>query len=222
MGNHFERRAQLLAAGMRRAEAADKAASVKEPLTDLKAALGNGSKPDITHVRKPLMNYIARACEYGSAKYERANYMRPTGSSREDFIRFGAYLRSAISHFVETADAMELHLSQDPKLEDLEGMRAAMYAADTDVTPGASVGASGLPHVAHGLAGAMMALVQATGAGMLPADPGQPWVSVCESDEGEVHSPPPRPCCAGCGEPIEGTFECFKGGNWHGHCLDLE
>lgn len=146
-------------------------------MEDMKAALGNGSKPDLTHVRTAIMTYIARACEYGSAKYERANYMRPTKNDTpaENFKRFRSYLRSAYSHIGKTLDRMELHLALDPNLEDTEGMRKAAFAADPDVTPGAKVGASGLPHVAHAGAGLMMAIVQAVLYGLLPEDPGQPW-----------------------------------------------
>lgn len=144
-------------------------------MQDMKAALGNASKPDITHVRTALMTYIARACEYGSAKYERSNYMRRKDSPREDFERFRAYLRSAWSHIGKILDAMELHQANDPDLEDVTGMMRACYAADTDVTPGAPVGASSLPHVAHAGAGLMMAIVQGVLCGMLPEDPGQPW-----------------------------------------------
>ena len=108
------------------------------------------------------MVYVARACEYGSAKYERANYLRRTPCEKQDFIRFGGYLRSAIGHLEDVAESMEIHLSQDPELRDIAGMKKAMYAADESATPGAKVGASYLPHLAHGLAGAMMALVQAT------------------------------------------------------------
>ena len=164
-------------------------------LRDTKAALGNASKPDLTHVRRSFMVYIARACEYGSAKYERANYMRQAGdgSTRDNFLRFGAYLRSAMSHLTGTLDAMELHLANDPDLEDEQGMLAAMYAADTDETPGAAVGASLLPHVAHGAAGLMMAVVQAVLYGALPEDPGQPWAAV-EPEAVPVHvEPEPTP-----------------------------
>ena len=144
---------------------------------DMKAALGNASKPDHTHVRTAIMTYIARACEYGSAKYERANYMRPTpdGSVKSNFIRFGGYLRSVQTHIAATLDSMELHLATDPDLEDEAGMLSAAYAPDTDETQGAKVGASGLPHVAHAAAALMMATVQATLYGLLPSDPGQPW-----------------------------------------------
>ncbi len=147
-------------------------------MKDMKAALGNNSKPDITHVRTAIEVYIARACEYGSAKYERGNYMRlPEGGDnvRDHFIRFGGYLRSVKSHVNKTLDSTERHLANDPELLDEDGMKAAAFAPDPDATEGAPVGASGLPHVAHASAALMMAIVQATMYGLLPEDPGQPW-----------------------------------------------
>jgi hypothetical protein len=144
-------------------------------LRDIKAALGNGLKPDITHVRKATMVYIGRGSEYGNAKYERANYDRPTGSVKGDFERFRGYIRAAVGHLMDTLDAMERHQSQDPHLEDERGLKLAAYAPDTDATPGAKVGASYLPHVAHAAASLNMAIEQAVRYGLLPADPGQPW-----------------------------------------------
>ena len=142
---------------------------------DLKAALGNGSKPDTTHVRHPTKVYIARASEYGNDKYERANYLRPTGSRREDFERLRGYLRAGIDHFTKVLDSMEYHQSEDPDLLDWGGMQVAAYAVDTDVTPGASVGASLLPHMAPGVASINRAITPAVRCGLLPEDPGQTW-----------------------------------------------
>lgn len=150
-------------------------------MKDLKAALGNSAKPDITHCRTPFLNYTSRACMYGSFKYERSNFIRPTGDgphatpTREDFERFRAYLRAAASHIFQTLDAMERHQSGDPTLLDVEGMRRAAFAVDTDVTPGAKIGASLLPHVSPACASLNMAITQAADCGLLPADPGPTW-----------------------------------------------
>lgn len=152
-------------------------------MKDLKEALGNARKPDTTHVRQAFQFYISRAGELGDVKYERGNYRRPTGGVRHteptkaDFERFRSYLRAARSHIDETLDSMELHLATDPQLTDIAGMKTAAYAADTDVTPGAKVGASLLPHVSPAAASLMMAITQATDCGLLPRDPGQPWVT---------------------------------------------
>lgn len=146
-------------------------------LKDTKEALGTRKKPDLTHVRVAPCNYIARAKEYGSDKYERGNYLRRTKGTKEDFLRFGAYLRAGMSHTMNVLDSMEAHLAQDPALEDEGGMQIAAYAADTDTTPGAKVGASMLPGIAHAMASLSMAIAQATDSGLLPKDPGSPWLN---------------------------------------------
>lgn len=152
-------------------------------MKDMKEGLSSARKADITHVRTPFLVYTARPCEYGSDKYERGNFLRPASGDpagsveamRAAFQRFRSYLRADLAHTLATLDAMEKHLAGDPKLEDVEGMKRAAYAADTDVTPGAKVGASKLPHIAHGCASKMMAITQAVDAGLLPDDPGTPW-----------------------------------------------
>jgi hypothetical protein len=142
---------------------------------DMKAALRGGVKPDLTHIRTPLLNYIARACEYGNDKYERSNYLRVTSGLPADFERLRAYLRAAISHTLQTLDAMEAHQATDPKLEDVEGMKKAALAVDTDPDKTGKVGPSMLPHLCGAAASFMMAITQAANAGLLPADPGTPW-----------------------------------------------
>lgn len=153
---------------------------------DLKEALGSRRKPDTTHVRYSFIVYTSRACEYGDDKYERANYRRPTGGkahsepTAEDFRRFRAYLRAAKDHVEKTLDAMELHQAGDYHLTDVEGMKRAAYAADTDETPGNKIGASRLPHVSPAAASLNMAITQAVDCGLLPADPGAPWLDQAE------------------------------------------
>jgi hypothetical protein len=144
---------------------------------DMKEALSSGRKPDITHMRKATMVYGGRACEYGDkrkgGKYVRANFRRPTGEGPAgDFLRFREYLRASFSHI---ADTLEMHEALDPEFKDVEGMKRAMYAEDTDSLEGCPVGPSGLPHVAHAVASINMAITQAVDCGMLPKDPGQPW-----------------------------------------------
>ncbi len=145
-----------------------------ESLKDMKAALGTNVKPDITHIRTPLLNYGARNCEYGNDKYERANYIRPTqGGLAADFNRYRGYLRAAMSHLVRNLDAMERHQALDPNLTDEVGMRAACFAVDND--PSEKVGPSLLPNIGGTVASLNMALEQAVAAGLLPNDPGTPW-----------------------------------------------
>lgn len=145
-------------------------------MKDMKAALGNSTKPDHSHARTAIKTYIARACEYGSDKYQRANYMRPIGDNTpaDNFERLRGYLRSVDTHVSKALDSMEKHLALDPELQDVEGMLVAAYAADTD--PGNEfVGPSNLPHISHASAALMMAIVQATMYGILPEDPGKTW-----------------------------------------------
>jgi len=149
-------------------------------MKDLKEALLSTRKPDITHVRAGVRTYIARACEYGSAKYERANFLRPTGAGAHaqpngaDFDRLRTYLRGMVSHTMHVLDAMEAHQASDPMLADVAGMQRAAYAADVD-EGNAKVGPSGLPHLCGAFASGMMGLEQAIACGLLPADPGQTW-----------------------------------------------
>ncbi len=158
-------------------------------MRDAKEALSSARKPDITHVRSAFATYTARPCEYGCDKYERSNFMRPTGNgphdvpTRADFERLRAYLRAAMGHVMATLDSMERHQSQDPKLEDVGGMIDAAYAIDTDAKPGQAIGASMLPHVAHACASLNMAIQQAVDCGLLPADPGTPWREVAKPVE---------------------------------------
>lgn len=168
-------------------------------LSDLKEGLSSARKPDVTHVRRVLLSYVARACEYGNARYARANYLRPVAGPYDgtpkpaDFRRLRSYLRAALSHVACALDALELHESLDPGLEDVEGMRRAALAADTDEPPaGSKVGASHLPHLAHAAASLMMALVQAALSGLLPEDPGQTWEVRGEEPRGEEPQPVPK------------------------------
>lgn len=151
-------------------------------LKDMKEALSSTRKADTTHVRKAFQDYVARPCEYGSEKYQRANFLRfvPDGvphsePNASDFERFRAYLRAARGHIDDVLESMERHQAGDPGLTDVPGMKTAAFAIDTDTKPGQALGASLLPHVAPACASLMMAVTQATDCGLLPKDPGQPW-----------------------------------------------
>src|SRR5574342_25504 len=152
-------------------------------MKDMKEALSSGRKADTTHVRRHFQIYTARMCEWGSVKYERANYLRPPGPAKKtcdspmarSFERYRGYLRAARDHIDDVLQAMEKHQSTDPLLENDAGMRAAAYAVDTDEKPGCQFGASHAPHVAPACASLMMAIEQAVMYGLLPADFGTPW-----------------------------------------------
>jgi Domain of unknown function (DUF5664) len=153
----------------------------KPTLVDMKEALGNSIKPDITHITTAFLNYNARACEYGSEKYQRGNYRRRLPSRKDDFNRALAYLRALLSHTTKAIDSMSIHLSRDPELVDYVGMARAVLARDTDTN--GIFPASGLPHLAHAAASMVMLLTQATDAGLLPLDPGCPWRQLTEETE---------------------------------------
>lgn len=148
--------------------------------TDQKESLSSTRKADTTHVRSGIRTWIARTCEYGTAKgYDRGNFLRATGNGAHetptaaDFERLTSYLRAAIDHATRTLDSMEHHRAGDPKLVDVEGMKIAAYARDTDQSN--AFPPSGLPHLCGSAASLMMALEQAIDCGLLPADPGRPW-----------------------------------------------
>jgi hypothetical protein len=159
-------------------------------LRDIKEALGNARKAGFSHVRSALKRYVARACEWGTFRYVRSNYLRPANDAprdsveavRAEFNRHRTYLEAADRHLTGILDKMELHQATDPDLVDIEGMRRAVYAADTDVDPKTGV-ASGLPHACGLAASINMAITQATTYGLLPEDPGQPWVGALADKE---------------------------------------
>lgn len=162
-------------------------------LKDMKEGRGPGRKADLTHARTPFLNYVARPCEYGCEKYQRANYLREVGEAPHpnaaDFERMREYLRATISHITQVLDAMELHQAQDPHLKDTEGMKRAAFAVDTDETPGSPVGPSLLPHLAPAAASLNMAIMQATTYGLLPADPGRTWARRDHSERDSEKEP---------------------------------
>ncbi len=163
-------------------------------MRDMKEALGNARKPDITHVRKALKYHIARACEYGSDKYERANFMRDSGgTAKEQVEALRVYARAAMGHLDDFLESLEMHESTDPNFEDIDGLCLAMYAEDTDAKPGCKVGASHLPHLAHGAASFMMLLTKLVLGGWLPMDPGTPWREQAPAQPEAVPEPVEEP-----------------------------
>lgn len=147
-----------------------------KPPVDLKESLSSGRKPDISHMRTPFLVYGSRACEYGSAKYQRANFLRRTGGGMaDDFQRLRSYLSAVQRHVLEVLDRMEAHQAVDPLLLDDDGMKVVAFCCDNDFTPGAPVGPSKLPHLCGAVASLNMAIAQAVDCGLLPRDPGQPW-----------------------------------------------
>jgi hypothetical protein len=190
-------------------------------MKDMKESLNSTRKPDITHCRRSIMVYIARAAEYGVAKgYGRANYLRATEDEHHpgpgDWERFRAYLRAALSHLQATLDEMEHHQADDLHLTDIEGMLESAYAADEDATP--EFPASGLPHVAHLAASVMMAIEQAVAFGLLPEDPGQPWAKEAAYRKGIVDEFASRPPGMVSGVALKSDTDRFHGIDRREHC----
>ncbi|MCF6205296.1 MAG: hypothetical protein L3J47_00180 [Sulfurovum sp.] len=131
------------------------------------------NKPDPTYLKTPTINYIARASSYGDYLYQRADYLKPTNSIKEDFVRLRACLGAALRHLTKACDAMDKHQATDLLLEDENGLKRAAYAADTDYST--SHVASLLPHVAHAVSRLNIGIAQAAWSGLMPEDPGTPW-----------------------------------------------
>jgi hypothetical protein len=167
---------------------------VSGPLRDMKEALSNRRKPDVTHVRLTIKNYISRANEYGNVKgYERGNFLRPSDGiphdvpNAADFRRLREYLRAMMNHADLVLNAMELHEAMHPQIDDdIAAMKAACFCPDDDQPPN-GFPPSMLPHLAACAASLNIALEQAALCNLLPRDPGRPWESV------EPEALPPLP-----------------------------
>ena len=155
---------------------------------DLKEALSSFRKPDLSHMRTPFLVYGTRGCQYGDYKYERSNYLREMETFSEDVERFRGYLTSTLRHVLAVLDSIEYHQANDPSLKDVEALKKAVYAIDLDVKPGDKYGPSKLPHVCGAIASLQMAVVQAVRAGVLPEDPGTPWLEEEEQEKADICS----------------------------------
>lgn len=133
---------------------------------DMKEGL-TGGKPMLSEIPHAALVYAARGFEYGHSpgKYERGNYLRPQVDLLADFHRMQFYLDAVFRHGTKLTTEMNRALGcTDKTKEDL------IKAANTvDIE-------SGLSHLTGMLANLMMAVQQAVDAGLIPADPGQPWL----------------------------------------------
>jgi hypothetical protein len=132
------------------------------PLSDMKAALG-GKKPVLAHVSVALLNYVARAHQYGAQKYEMGNYLRKP-SAGTDVDRLLEYISAAQRHLAQWADSIIRF--EGKGLGAKVRKDEAYFGADDE---------SKLPHAAHAGASLSMALQQAADAGLIPLDPGITW-----------------------------------------------
>ena len=159
---------------------------------DQKEAFGNARKPDLSHVRRSLMNHIARACDYGGYKgYERGNFLRDSGSVKANLERVRGYLTANLRHTTDVLDAIEMMQASNPTLEDWAAVCDAVGTPDLDAPAGKEP--SYLPHLAGMAASVMLAIEVAYQSGMIEQDPGTPWVDAEWKPEPVVFSESDRP-----------------------------
>lgn len=131
---------------------------------DMKEGLTNG-KPQLSQIPHAAQVYASRSFEYGSQKYERGNYLRPTVDRLADFDRLASYLDAALRHITKVTTEMNRARGCTDKSE--IDLKTAAACIDVE---------SGLPHLCGAMCSIMMAVQQAVDAGLIPADPGQPWL----------------------------------------------
>lgn len=139
----------------------------KAPIkTDMKEGL-TGGKPMLSELPYAALVYASRGFEYGHSpgKYERGNYLRPTVDILADFHRMQFYLDAVLRHTTKLTTEMNRALGCGDKTE--AELKAAAMTIDVE---------SGLSHLTGMLANGMMAVQQAVDAGLIPVDPGQPWL----------------------------------------------
>jgi hypothetical protein len=116
--------------------------------------------------------YMARAIAFGAAKYARGNYHGPPPASlgaNAGAMRLLGYIDAAQRHLARVADAMNRALGTGGDL--------AAAAATRDEDGGGKFPASMLPDLAHALASLGIGVSCGVDDGLLPEDPGQPWVA---------------------------------------------
>lgn len=133
---------------------------------DMKEGLTAG-KPCLSEIPHAPLVYAARGFEYGHSpgKYERGNYLRPQVDRLADFHRMQFYLDAVFRHGTKLTTEMNRALGCTDCSE--VKLKAAAMAQDEE---------SGLSHLCGMLANLMMLVQQAVDAGLIPADPGQPWL----------------------------------------------
>lgn len=132
-------------------------------IADMKAALtpAGPGKPRLSLIPRAALDYLARALQYGSDKYAIGNFHRdaPSGVSADE--RLLVYLDAVLRHATSASDALVRARGRG------DNLTAAACVQDDD---------SGLPHLAHLLAAASLAVACAANDGLIPADPGAPWL----------------------------------------------
>jgi hypothetical protein len=111
--------------------------------------------------------YGSRGLEYGADKYARGNYFGAPPASVDPVDRFLEYLDAAKRHIGKIAQAINVAKGTGGDA------RAACACPDDESSGGFP--ASHLPHIAHAIAGLLIAVECGINDGLLPEDPGQPW-----------------------------------------------
>lgn len=120
--------------------------------------------------------YDARNRQYGNWKYEFGNYLREPAKGITDVERLLENLHAARRHLSKTIQSIIRFLGKGRRAE--SSLQSACYAADFDGNK-----PSGLPHIAAARTDISMAIQQAVDAGLLPEDPGTPWLTINKSKE---------------------------------------
>lgn len=153
-----------------------------EAIGDMKAGLTgrHGARPKLSILPRAGLVYGARPLEYGDAKYARGNYHGPAPAAlgtNAAALRVFGYIDAAMRHLSTVGDAGN-------KAMGTGGDLAAAIAAPDDQASG-GFPPSMLPHLAHALASVMLAITVAVDDGLLPEDPGQPWIALMATPPAE-------------------------------------
>jgi hypothetical protein len=112
--------------------------------------------------------YGVRATEYGADKYARGNYHGAPPANVDPVTRFAEYIDAAMRHLGKIAQAINVAKGTGGDV------RAACAVVDDEASGGFPP--SMLPHLAHAIAGLKILVECGVNDGLLPVDPGQPWI----------------------------------------------
>lgn len=132
---------------------------------DLKSALG-GKKPLFGLLSPAPMNHWARAMQWGNFKYlESGDYLRiPQGLSNIEVAI--EYLSAAGRHIQDMCDSLIRYRAGG--INAVKTLEEAVYCADEE---------SYLPQIDHALASLGIVTQKLVDLGLLPEDPGTPWLN---------------------------------------------
>jgi hypothetical protein len=139
---------------------------------DMKAARNARERKRCERVKLSIlprhgMIHQSRGTEYGADKYARGNYFGPPPAETSAALQALEYLDAAIRHLTQITQAVNVALGTGGDLV------AAFSVPDADASGGFPP--SMLPHFSHTLAGLGICAEVLVAAGLIPADPGQPW-----------------------------------------------